>query len=184
MHITVKASRLIALIIPIMMLLMNITVVAIIWFGGLQVWEGAIEIGDIVALINYITQILFSLMMVGMMLMFVSRAKASAERISEVLETELEIKNVNNAKKYTLKSGKVVFDNVSFSYDNSENSLVLKDINFTADPGQIIAILGATGSGKSSLINLIPRLYDTTKGRVLVDGTDVREIDLHTLEVI
>ena len=181
MHITVKASRLIALIIPIMMLLMNITVVAIIWFGGLQVWEGAIEIGDIVALINYITQILFSLMMVGMMLMFVSRAKASAERISEVLETELEIKNVNNAKKYTLKSGKVVFDNVSFSYDNSENSLVLKDINFTADPGQIIAILGATGSGKSSLINLIPRLYDTTKGRVLVDGTDVREIDLHTL---
>lgn len=181
MYITVKASRLIALIIPIMMLLMNVTVVAIIWFGGLQVWEGAIEIGDIVALINYITQILFSLMMVGMMLMFVSRAKASAERINEVLETEPEINNIDNAKKDAVKSGKVVFDNVSFSYDNSENSLVLKDINFTAEPGQIVAILGATGSGKSSLINLIPRLYDTTKGRVLVDGTDVREIGLHTL---
>ena len=181
MYITVKASRLIALIIPIMMLLMNLTVVAIIWFGGLQVWEGAIEIGDIVALINYITQILFSLMMVGMMLMFVSRAKASAERINEVLETEPEINNIDNAKKDAVKSGKVVFDNVSFSYDNSENSLVLKDINFTAEPGQIVAILGATGSGKSSLINLIPRLYDTTKGRVLVDGTDVREIGLHTL---
>ncbi len=181
MYITVKASRLIALIIPIMMLLMNVTVVAIIWFGGLQVWEGAIEIGDIVALINYITQILFSLMMVGMMLMFVSRAKASAERISEVLETEPEIKNIDNAKRDAVKLGKVVCDNVSFSYDNSENSLVLKDINFTAKPGQIVAILGATGSGKSSLINLIPRLYDTTKGRVLVDGTDVREIDVHTL---
>ncbi|HHY13707.1 MAG TPA: ABC transporter ATP-binding protein, partial [Thermoanaerobacterales bacterium] len=137
MDITIKATRLIALIIPIMMFLLNITVVAIIWFGGLQVWEGVIEIGDIVALINYITQILFSLLMVGMMLMFVSRAKASTERINEVLEAEPNIENINNPKKDAVKFGEVLFDDVSFSYSNSIDNLVLKNINFVAKPGQI-----------------------------------------------
>jgi ATP-binding cassette subfamily B protein len=120
-------------------------------------------------------------MMVAMLLMNVSRAKASAERINEVMETEADIKDSVNVKEAFVKTGKVVFDEVCFAYDKNGEELVLKDINLTAEPGQTVAILGATGSGKSTLVNLIPRLYDVTKGRVLIDGIDVKEYSLNNL---
>jgi ATP-binding cassette subfamily B multidrug efflux pump len=188
MDISIKATRIVMLIMPIMMLIMNASIAVVIWFGGLQTWQGTLQVGDLVAFINYVTQVLFSLMMVSMMLMNVSRAKASAERINEVMETEPEISNRPAAKTNVIHAGKVVFEDVSFAYDtftegsrqdmHARNENVLKSIDLVFQPGQTVAILGATGSGKSSLVNLIPRLYDTTKGRVLIDGNDVRDIDL------
>lgn len=179
MSITIKGSRTMALIMPIMMLLMNVSIVAILWFGGLMTWEGSIKLGDLVAFINYVTQVLFSLMIVGMMLMMVSRAKASADRIVEVLETTPDVQNPTVANKDPIISGRVVFQNVSFAYHTGD--LVLDHINLTVDPGQTVAVLGATGSGKSTMVNLIPRLYDPTAGRILIDGIDIREKDLQTL---
>ncbi|NHN30780.1 ABC transporter ATP-binding protein [Paenibacillus agricola] len=188
MDISIKATRIVMLIMPIMMLIMNASIAAVLWFGGLQTWQGILQVGDLVAFINYVTQVLFSLMMVSMMLMNVSRAKASAERINEVMETEPEIANRPAAKTNVIRSGKIVFEDVSFAYDtytegskqdvHARQENVLKGIDLEFQPGQTVAILGATGSGKSTLVNLIPRLYDTTGGRVLIDGIDVRDIDL------
>lgn len=179
--IAVKASRIIALNMPVMTLIMNASIVAVLWFGAGQVWAKSIAVGDLVAFINYVTQVLFSLLMVGMMMMQVSRAKVSADRINDVLYTESEIRNRNNAKEYAIRSGEVVFEHVSFIYDIDQNDHVLKDVHFVAEPGKTVAILGATGSGKSSLVNLIPRLYDTTSGSVRIDGTDVKEIPIEHL---
>lgn len=181
MDIAIKGNRVVGLIMPLMMLIMNASIVAVIWFGGLQNWNGDINLGDLIAFINYVTQVLFSLMLVGMMLIFVSRAKASADRINEVLETKSEIVEPEAPWVGELKVGKVVFDNVSFAYDQLGEELVLKDINLTAKPGETLAILGSTGAGKSTLVNLIPRLYDTTKGRIFIDGVDIRDISLRDL---
>lgn len=181
METAVQASRVAALIMPIMMLLMNMSIVAVLWYGGAQVWDGSLQVGDLIAFINYVTQVLFSLLMVGMMLMNVSRAKASADRINEVLQTEPEIADRDNPDRSAVTSGKVAFEHVSFAYGSGEDEWVLKDISFTAEPGQTVAILGATGSGKSSLVSLIPRLYDVTQGSVKIDGTDVRDIELKHL---
>ncbi len=179
--IAVKASRMVALNMPVMQLILNGSIVAVLWFGGLQAWSGSIRVGDLIAFINYVTQVLFSLMMVSMILMNLSRAKVSAERINEVLHTEPEIADSADAGENTIQSGRVEFDRVSFAYDSARKEYALKDVRFTAEPGQTIAILGATGSGKSTLVNLIPRLYDVTEGRVLIDGTDVRHIRLDHL---
>ncbi|MEK3917174.1 ABC transporter ATP-binding protein [Paenibacillus sp. FSL H7-0331] len=188
MDISIKATRIVMLIMPIMMLIMNASIAAVIWFGGLQTWQGTIQVGDLVAFINYVTQVLFSLMMVSMVLMNVSRAKASAERIHEVMETEPEITNKAHAQTNVIRAGKIEFDHVSFAYNTytddkdpngptrQENALT--NINLVFEPGQTVAILGATGSGKSSLVNLIPRLYDATEGTVRIDGIDVRDMDL------
>lgn len=181
MKTAVRASRVVALIMPLMMLLMNFSIVAVLWFGGAQVWAGALKVGDLVAFVNYVTQVLFSLLMVGMMLMNVSRAKASADRVQEVLRAESEIADRAGANRSAITSGKVAFERVGFAYDSGQNDRVLKEISFTAEPGQTVAILGATGSGKSTLVNLIPRLYEVTEGRVTIDGTDVRDIELHHL---
>jgi ATP-binding cassette subfamily B multidrug efflux pump len=180
MEVAIKATRIVMLIMPIMMLIMNTSIAAVLWFGGLQTWTGTIQVGDLVAFINYVTQVLFSLMMVSMMLMNVSRAKASAERINEVMETKPEISNHAAAQNNVIQAGKVTFEDVSFSYNGHKDNkdYVLKGIHVEFQPGQTVAILGATGSGKSTLVNLIPRLYDATEGRVLIDGVDVRHIDL------
>jgi ATP-binding cassette subfamily B multidrug efflux pump len=191
MDISIKATRIVMLIMPIMMLIMNASIAVVIWFGGLQTWQGTLQVGELVAFINYVTQVLFSLMMVSMMLMNVSRAKASAERILEVMDTEPEITNHAATRTHVIHAGKIVFEHVSFAYDtfaadgkdskhgiHARNGNVLKGIDLEFQPGQTVAILGATGSGKSSLVHLIPRLYDTTQGRVLIDGVDVRDIDL------
>ncbi|MGB9792608.1 MAG: ABC transporter ATP-binding protein, partial [Thermacetogeniaceae bacterium] len=180
-EISIAASRTMAAIMPLMMLMMNLSIVAVIWFGGNQVKSGSMRVGEVIAFINYLTQILFSLMMVAFILMTLSRAKASADRINEVLETEPEIKNQPDADRTPLRSGEVVFENVSFSYDSAKGEPVLKNITFTAYSGETVAIIGATGSGKTTLVSLIPRLYEASEGRVLVDGRDVRRIDLSVL---
>lgn len=181
MNTAISAFLLVISVMPIMMLIMNISVVAVLWFGGIQVHRGGLQVGEIMALINYMTQILFSLMMIGNILIFVTRASASAERINEVLETKVDIENPKEADTTPIKDGEVIFEDVSFSYNSHDEEPVLKDISFIASSGETIAILGTTGAGKSTLVSLIPRLYDSTKGRILIDGRDIRSIDLKTL---
>ncbi|AOT70788.1 ABC transporter ATP-binding protein [Geosporobacter ferrireducens] len=181
MEITVKASRIMALTMPFIMLVMHLSIVAILWFGGIQVNNGQMQVGEVVAFINYMTQILFSLMLVAFVFIMLSRAKASADRIQEVLQTEIDLKDLPQESTAFIKQGGVVFENVSFHYTGSKGEPILKNISFTADPGQTIAILGGIGSGKTTLVSLIPRLYDATEGRVLIDGQDVRNIPLDLL---
>ncbi|OAB47593.1 ABC transporter ATP-binding protein [Paenibacillus antarcticus] len=184
-HTAIKAARLIAINMPIMTLILNTSVVAVLWYGGGLTRGGSLSTGELIAFINYVTQLLFSMLMISNMLPFVSRAKVSSERINEVLDTLSEITDPSYAQKNgtnaIIHSGHIQFKNVSFAYDTAQTDLVLQDISFQAEPGQTLAILGATGSGKSTLISLIPRLYDTTSGSVLIDGTDVKDIPLDDL---
>ncbi len=176
-----KASGLIIIAMPIMMLLLNLTIVTVLYNGGIQIDSGKLTTGELISFISYVSEILMSLMMVAMILLQVARGKACSDRIKEVLDTESEIiDNESSEKKVT--SGKLEFKNVDFRYgtgDDSEN--VLSNINFSADAGQIIGIVGSTGCGKSSLVSLIPRLYDVSGGAVYVDGVDVREYNMQTL---
>lgn len=180
-EITIKASKLMILAMPLMMMTMNICVIAVIWFGGAMAATGEILVGEIMAFINYMTIILMSLLMVSFTLVMFSRAKASADRISEVLETKVDVTDAPDASSEPIRTGSIVFENVSFSYGVAGSEPVLKNISFVINPGETVAILGGTGSGKTSLVNLITRLYDVTGGRVLVDGRDVRSIKLNTL---
>ncbi|TVY08122.1 ABC transporter ATP-binding protein [Paenibacillus cremeus] len=178
--ISTKANIVMATMMPIMFFLLNTSIVAVLWFGGLRVWNYSMPIGDLAAFINYVTQMLASMLMVGMMMMNISRAKVSSDRIQEVLDTAPGIENSAHAiSPSTMQASRIVFDNVSFAYDHEE--WVLRNVSFTAEPGQTVAILGATGSGKSSLVGLLPRLYEATKGTVRIDGVDVKELDLHSL---
>lgn len=179
MAVALRANVVMATMSPVMFLLLNGTIVAVLWLGGNLFWENSLLIGDLVAFINYVTQVLSSLLMVGMMLMNVSRAKASSDRINEVLDTVPEIGSKEHATVRKINSGHIVFDGVSFAYEGEER--VLKDVSFTARPGESLAILGATGSGKSTLVSLIPRLYEVQQGRVLIDGKDVRDYRLQDL---
>ncbi|SDE46465.1 ATP-binding cassette, subfamily B [Paenibacillus sp. UNCCL117] len=178
-----KAARVVAFNMPIMTLILNLSIVAVLWFGGAQNWEGSLSIGELAAFINYVMQLLSSLMMVGMMLVNVSRAKVSADRINEVFAVQPDIADAPDARRDCIRSGQVVFDRVSFSYgsDGEKTKLVLEDISFTAEAGQTVAILGAIGSGKTSLVSLIPRLYEPDSGRVLIDGADVSKLPLDEL---
>jgi ATP-binding cassette subfamily B protein len=180
-RINMKAARLMMLIQPIMMIIMNLSVVAVLWFGGKQVAKGSLMVGEIIALINYFGRVLFSFMMVTFMLTGVSRAKVSADRINEVLEAKVEITDLPGASAEPIKEGSVVFEDVTFKYHGASGEPMLKNISFKAQPGEVVAILGATGSGKSTLVNLMPRLYDTTAGKILIDGRDIRSIKLRTL---
>lgn len=180
-EISIQAIRMVSVIMPVMILVLNLSILAVIWFGGIRVNSGNMQVGQVMAFINYMTQILFSLMIVGFMLMMVSRAKVSADRIGEVLDTETKIKDRENASSSPIKTGRVDFENVYFRYEGAGGEPVLRNITFTAMPGETVAILGATGSGKSTLVNLIPRFYDAAEGRVLIDGVDVRDIKLDQL---
>lgn len=177
----IKAVRLMSLNMPLMMLVLNASIVAVLWFGGLQSWNGSLPVGQLIAFINYITQLLMSMLMLSNMLTFFSRAKVSADRENEVFSTISEITDVTEAKKDKLQNGRIVFDNVSFAYDPADENLVLDGINFTAEPGETVAILGATGAGKSTLVSLIPRLYDVSSGSITIDGSDTRQISLEHL---
>lgn len=179
--VTVGASRLMVSIMPVMMLVMNLSVVAVIWFGGIKANSGDMQVGEIMAFINYMTMILFSLLMVAFVLMMFSRAKASADRINEVLETDVDVADRPGVSDRPVKSGGIEFWDVSFMYEGAGGDPVLKNVSFSVSPGETVAILGGTGSGKSSLVHLIARLYDVTGGSVLVDGRDVREFKLDTL---
>ena len=176
----IKVNKLMAAMMPIMMLVMNFTTIAIVWFGGIRVDHGDMQVGDMMAFIQYAMQIMFSLIMVSMMFVMIPRAQASAVRINEVLDTVPEIKDPAVAKRADSKRGFVEFKNVTFSYPGAEQSAI-RDISFQASPGEITAIIGGTGSGKSTLINLIPRFYDVDSGNILVDGVDVREMSQENL---
>jgi len=181
MNNTIGAFRLVSVMAPGMIIAVNFGVVAVLWFGGSQVIHGQMEVGQIMAFVNYLTQALFSLMMGSMLAMRVSRAEASAERVLEVLENEPITCDRAGALAEFAPAGRVAFENVTFGYDGDQTEPVLQNVSFTAEPGQMVAILGETGAGKSSLVNLIPRFYDVQGGRVAMDGVDVRDIKQDTL---
>lgn len=175
-----RVQKLMALLIPVLSILMNAAVIAVIYIGGLQVQARELEVGQIMAVITYITQILMSVMMIGMMFQQVTRATASAKRIREVLDADPVISD-GSFDGDTTVTGTVEFKNVSFRYPGVQSGNVLSDISLTVNKGETVAILGATGCGKTSLVNLIARFYDVSDGQVLVDGVDVREYDLDAL---
>ena len=171
----IKVNKIMAFLMPVMMLIMNVTTVAIIWFGGIRIDNGNMEVGSLIAFIQYGMQILFGFLMLAMVFIMIPRAQASAIRINEVLEMESEIIDPKKPIKADKQSGYVEFKDVSFSYPGAEQPAI-SNITFSAKPGETTAIIGGTGSGKSTLINLIPRFYDVDNGNVLVDGVDVREM--------
>ncbi len=182
MNSTLRALRIVITTMPVMTLAMNVTTLAVVWLGGNFVVGGTMGVGDLTAFITYITQILMSLMMVSMLFMQLSRALASSARVKEVLSTEPDLTDENSAepeKKVT--EGRVEFKDVCFKYYENRSENILDHVSFTAEPGRIVGIIGTTGSGKSSLVQLIPRFYDVNSGSVLVDGVDVRDYSLKNL---
>lgn len=180
----IEVNLIVAVLFPTMMTLLNLGTAAILWFGGNLSVNGLLTTGEIVAFVNYLGMTVFPILMLAMILPQIYAAQASADRILEVVEAEPTINDESQAVNYSDKklSGHIAFENVWFAYNNGEcEDEVLKGISFKAEPGETVAILGATGSGKSSLINLIPRLYDVTDGRVLIDGVDVRHLPQETL---
>lgn len=179
---TLRAMKVVILTMPIMTLAMNLTVMAVVWFGGKQILIGDMPVGNLTAFTTYVTQILMSLMMVSMIMIQGSRAMASSHRILEVLDTDIDLNDDNASEKDRLvTSGEIEFKNVCFRYYKKHKKNVLQNINFTAKPGEVVGIIGSTGSGKSSLVQLIPRLYDCDEGEVLVDGVNVKEYSLNHL---
>lgn len=174
-----KASGLIITVMPVMMLLMNFVIIYIYYKGSMDASEGLMNVGQISVLANYIIQVLMNIMMVSMLMLQITRAKACGDRVVEVLDTDIDIVNPENAFKPTDPKGEIEFKNVSFGYNDGID--ILTNINFKAKPGSIVGIIGSTGCGKSSLVNLIPRLYDVTGGELLVDGVNVKDYDLEAL---
>lgn len=170
----ITVYRLTAILFPFMMLVLNVTTVAIFWFGSNLINSGNMQIGALIAFLQYAMQILFAFLMLSMMFIFLPRAAASATRINEVLDIKPEINDAATTHPATERHGLVEFRDVTFSYPGAEEP-ALSHISFTARPGQVTAIIGGTGAGKSSLVTLIPRFYDVDSGAVLVDGVDVRE---------
>lgn len=181
---SLRALRIVITTMPVMMFAMNVTTLAVVWYGGNIIIAGNMPVGDLTAFTTYIVQILMSLMMLSMVFLQSSRASASMKRINEIFDTEIGL-NDDNAENKDKKvtEGRVEFKDVSFGYsgENGRKDLVLEGISFTAEPGQTIGIIGSTGSGKTSLVQLIPRLYDVTGGEVLVDGVNVKEYSLKHL---
>jgi ATP-binding cassette subfamily B protein len=176
-----KVARLISILFPIMLLLMNLSTVGIIYFGGIQVSAGDLTIGEIIAFINYILSTMFPLLMLAMMAGQISSSTVSAERVMEIIDASAQVQDKPDAQTLKDIKGRIVFKNVDFSYNTDSSKPVLQNINLVAEPGQTVAILGETGSGKTSLINLIPRFYDVTKGKVTIDDIDVRDITQNSL---
>lgn len=173
-------NRVMTVMMPFMTLIMNGISVLIVWFGAKGIDSGEMQVGDMMAFLTYTMQIVMSFLMLTMISIMLPRASVSANRISEVLETEPSVRDKDNASESGITEGKVKFDDVSFSYGDSEEK-VLHHISFTANPGETTAIIGSTGSGKSTMINLIPRFFDVTEGTITVDGTDVRDFSQHYL---
>ncbi len=178
--ITIKVSKIMATMMPVITLALNFTIIAVIWYGSINIDRGAMQVGDLIAFVQYVIQSMFYLAMLSMIFIMISRASASAARINEVLDMEPEIKDPENPGIINIKNGTIQFKDVTFSYPGAEEP-ALKNISFTARPGEVTAIIGGTGSGKSTLINLIPRFYDVDSGSILIDGVDIREITQKTL---
>lgn len=178
---TLFVNRVMTFMMPILMLIMNLVSILIIWVGANGINDGTLQVGDMIAFIQYTMQIIMSFLMLTMISVMLPRASVAAKRIDEILSTKLSIQNPTTEEiADTSLRGVLEFKNVSFRYPNAEED-VLSDISFTAKPGETTAIIGSTGSGKSTLINLIPRFYDATAGSILLDGTDITKIKQHTL---
>ena len=171
----IRVNKIMASMHPLMMIFLNLTSIAIIWFGGLRIAQNSMQIGDMMAFIQYAMQIMFSIIMVTFMFVMIPRAEASAVRINQVLDVQPQILDPADAKAAGDKRGYVEFRDVSFAYPGAEKPAI-SNISFKVRPGEVTAIIGGTGSGKSTLVNLIPRFYDVVSGSVLVDGVDVREM--------
>lgn len=174
-------NRVMVVLMPVIMLIMNAVTLLIVWIGSHQIEQAQIQIGDMMAFMQYGMIIIFSFLMIAMMFIMIPRASVSASRVAEVLESEISIKDGVNPKSLNeCPRGEIEFKNVSFKYDNAEDN-VIENISFTAKPGQTTAFIGSTGSGKSTLINLIPRFYDVTEGKITFDGIDIRELSQHEI---
>ena len=171
----VRAGRLMALVFPVVMLILNVSSIAVLWFGASRVENGTMQVGALTAFLSYLIQILFSVMMATFVMIMVPRASVCADRISEVLGTESSVRPPASPVSTFTGHGELVFEHAEFQYPGAAEP-VLRDVSFAASPGQMTAIIGSTGAGKTTLISLVPRLFDATGGRVLVDGIDVREI--------
>ncbi|MDY7079379.1 MAG: ABC transporter ATP-binding protein [Chloroflexota bacterium] len=178
--VNLRVGRLVSTAMPAIFLMANLGLVAVYWLGGYRVIDGGLTVGEVIAFANYIIMAFFPILMLGMIIAMVSQAGASAERIFEILDTQSEIVELPNAIGLPPIEGRVAFENVSFRYFHS-GEWVLRNVEFVAEPGQTVALLGATGSGKSTIINLIPRFYDVTEGRVTIDGYAVRDVMLGSL---
>ena len=179
---SLSAFKVVILNMPIMMIVMNATTLGVVWFGGKQILAGNMPVGDLTAFTTYIVQILMSLVMFAMMLLQCSRALASLHRIREVLDTEVTLTDEGCAlPEKTVDSGRIEFKNVSFRYYKDNHEAVLSDISFKVESGQVLGIIGSTGSGKTTLVQMIPRLYDVDEGEVLVDGVNVKDYSLKHL---
>lgn len=174
-NVSIRVNQLIASLMPIMMFVLNVSSVAILWFGALRIDSGDMQVGALIAFLQYAMQILFAMLMVSMMFIMIPRAAASADRINEVLAIKPEINDAGQVKRAEEKRGYVEFQDVTFSYPGAEEP-ALSNVTFRAGPGEVTAIIGGTGAGKSTLVNLIPRFYDIDSGRILVDGVDIREM--------
>ncbi|MBQ6458764.1 MAG: ABC transporter ATP-binding protein [Exiguobacterium sp.] len=172
--VSIKVNQIMAFLMPVMMLVMNLTVVSVIWFGGIRIDNGAMEIGDLMAFIQYVMQIMFALVMASVMFIMVPRASVSANRINEVLEMTPSLID-DGTKTADIEKGTLEFDHVTFFYPGAEEP-ALSNVSFSAKPGEVTAVIGGTGSGKSTLVNLIPRFYDVTSGIIRVNGVDVQTV--------
>ncbi|GAB4560550.1 MAG: ABC transporter ATP-binding protein [Anaerolineae bacterium] len=178
---TIRAARTVAVMPSFMMFTMNLGIVSVLWFGGVRVIGGTMTLGQIIAFVNYLLTTLFSLMMVSQLVIQLARAEASAQRIQRVFDEEPEVQDRPGALADVRLKGEVAFDHVDFQYNGDGGDPVLKDVTFRLEPGQVVAILGTTGSGKSSLVHLIPRFYDATRGQVQIDSFDVRDLQQRAL---
>ncbi|WGL01014.1 ABC transporter ATP-binding protein [Enterococcus faecalis] len=178
----IKVNTIVALMIPLMTLIMSGTNIAITWFGGHYIAEMQLEVGNLIAFMTYAMQILMSFMMLSMIFVMVPRAQASADRINEVLNTDSEIKDVPNPELLSLKGDKatLAFEHVNYRYQHAEN-LALEDIDFSAKSGETVAIIGGTGSGKTTLVNLLPRFYDVESDKILLNGKNIKDTSQHNL---
>lgn len=178
----IRASNMAVTIFPMMQLVMNVSVALILWLGGHQVVAGSLKVGELISVVNYLIQILVSLMILSFIFVMFVRASASSKRILEVLDTDPSLKNTETGLQHThqIELGEIKMNLVSFRYKGSEND-VLKSLNLHIRQGELIALVGATGAGKSSMLQLIPRLYDVTEGEVLIDGVDVKDYHLDEL---
>lgn len=173
-EVSIKVNKIMAFLMPVMMLVMNLTVVGVIWFGGIRIDNGGMQIGDLMAFIQYVMQIMFALVMASVMFVMIPRAAVSAKRINEVLEMTPTMTD-EGTQTADREKGTLVFDRVTFRYPGAETP-VLSDISFAARPGEVTAVIGGTGSGKSTLVNLIPRFYDVTEGSIRVNGVDSQDV--------
>lgn len=184
MKANVFVNRAMSMMMPLLMFIMNSIMILVVWVGGHGVEEGLLQVGDMMAFIQYMMQIVMAFLMISMISIMLPRASVSANRINEVLETEPDIQDKPEIKKFdNNKKGLVEFKNVSFRYPDADTE-ILEDINFTAKPGQTTAIIGSTGSGKSTVVNLLPRFYDVTGGELLIDGINVKDVSQKQLRDI